>query len=303
MTIKVKVILQSKHPITGKILTTFEHYVPRAMIHEEFLTHRMLSRNSSSSRAVSEANLIRQVRMDPALPVYWGLHKKGMADAGVMSEEGSKMAEDIWLKARDKAIASLGELTNLEEKPHKQISNILLRPWEHITVVSSGTEWANFMVLRRHEGAKPEFRELANQMYDAMKSAPVQKLKIGEWHLPFVEEHEMDAYRDTKDEEILKQLIKVSASRCARTSFKNGITRPISFEDDIELYDRLINMSPLHASPFEHIATPDYCRVFQNEKGKLEKEWENPHQHGNFVGFIQYRKTLPFENITEMPKE
>ena len=57
----------------------------------------------------------------------------------------------------------------------------------------------------------------------------------------------------------------------------------LTVEEDLALYERLVVSKPLHASPAEHQATPDICH---------EGAWENADKHGNFRGWIQYRKTL-----------
>ena len=54
-----------------------------------------------------------------------------------------------------------------------------------------------------------------------------------------------------------------------------------------QIHDKLIVSQPMHAFLAEHQAKPDN---FQFES------WNNPGLHGNLVGFIQYRKTLPGEN-------
>jgi hypothetical protein len=59
---------------------------------------------------------------------------------------------------------------------------------------------------------------------------------------------------------------------------------------DLKLYDRLLGSQPIHASPAEHQATPDQKMTF----GTIDK-WYNSHQHGNFEGWIQFRKTLKNE--------
>ena len=45
---------------------------------------------------------------------------------------------------------------------------------------------------------------------------------------------------------------------------------------------------PIHASPAEHQATPD-----RYDLGEARFDW--PEAHGNLLGWIQYRKTLPGE--------
>ena len=47
-------------------------------IHSEFMTHRVLSRNASSSRAIPVNRMLKYVWNDPAIPIYWGSNKPGM---------------------------------------------------------------------------------------------------------------------------------------------------------------------------------------------------------------------------------
>src|SRR3954463_15005916 len=74
--IEAKVILDSISPF-GKRLTTFVLTYPR-FVHAEFMTHRAFSRNAASSRAIPAWKIRRSVRMDPAMPVYWGMNQPGM---------------------------------------------------------------------------------------------------------------------------------------------------------------------------------------------------------------------------------
>lgn len=69
-----------------------------------------------------------------------------------------------------------------------------------------------------------------------------------------------------------------------------------SVADDLKLYDRLVGSVPLHASPAEHQATPDHL-----VPGKYGHpvEWDCPEQHGNLVGWVQYRRTLPNESVND----
>lgn len=53
----------------GKRITTLQVKFHRFIL-PEFNTHRVFSRNFSSSRAIPTAKLLEQVRSDPAMPVY-----------------------------------------------------------------------------------------------------------------------------------------------------------------------------------------------------------------------------------------
>jgi hypothetical protein len=300
MTYRVTVLAKSEAP-SGKVLASFELYYPRAMLHEEFLTHRALSKNAASSRATPISSMVEAVRADPAMPLYWGINGKGMSDHGIMSPDDAAKCKKEWLAARDSALKHVGNMMKLNPQPHKQDVNILLRPWEHITTVATADEWDNFFALRTHKDAKPLFRALAVEMWRAYEAFPATKLQPGDWHLPYIWQHEFDALKATKAdkyEEALGNLIKVSAARCARTSYKNHNGKVASFAEDVELYERLAGGSPKHASPLEHQGTPDTYRVvFENKKAK--RVWDHPEWHGNFGGFIQHRKTLPGECITK----
>ncbi len=79
--IKAEVIRDSVSP-QGTRLTTFKLRYPR-MIHAEFMTHRMLSRNASGSRAVPTARFVEEARTESlrAAPIFWGKNQKGMQAA------------------------------------------------------------------------------------------------------------------------------------------------------------------------------------------------------------------------------
>lgn len=71
----------------------------------------------------------------------------------------------------------------------------------------------------------------------------------------------------------------------------------MTIERAVALVDKLIGSTPLHASPFEHVAQADMLmKDFHRKPGEIAS-WANPHQHGNFTGFRQWRKTLPNESL------
>ena len=60
----------------GVRLTTFEIEYPRFIL-AELNTHRQLSRNSSSSRAIPIKKMLSTIDDNMAVPVYWGKTKDG----------------------------------------------------------------------------------------------------------------------------------------------------------------------------------------------------------------------------------
>ena len=161
---------------------------------------------------------------------------------------------------------------------HKQVCNRPLETWFNVTVIVTATEWANFYRLRNHSKAQPEIRALAEAMLEAHNQSIPRPLKRGEWHTPFVTEDELDELG-------LSTALKVSTARCARVSYLNNEGKRSTLEEDMKLYGRLVGEIPRHSSPAEHQATP---------LGRDELS-------GNFVGWLQHRKLIPDENLTETP--
>ena len=61
----------------GDRLTTMEVTFPR-MVLAEFITHRVFSRNSASSRAIPVEKQLQRIMDDPFIPVWWGRNQSGM---------------------------------------------------------------------------------------------------------------------------------------------------------------------------------------------------------------------------------
>lgn len=313
--IKATVIADSVHHATGTRITTFELVYPR-FIHSEFMTHRVFNRNASSSRAIPTSKFIEQVRNEPVMPSHWGKNQKGMQAFEELSEDQRSDAIFIWNQAASSA-ATYAEMLR-RGQVHKQIVNRILEPFTHIRVVVTSTSWANFYGLRDHKDAQPEIRELAQAMRKAHDESVPSKLSQGEWHLPYIGFPDRSAAyshckhrRITRDEpsatEVYGLLLKVSAARCARASYNNFEGRPSTIEEDLGLFAKLVENQPIHASPTEHQATPmlfgDKFINNQNpltwEQGVTSMDRAGNLYSGNLLDFIQFRKLIPGETITE----
>lgn len=313
--IKATVIADSVHPETGTRITTFELVYPR-FIHSEFMTHRVFNRNASSSRAIPTAKFIEQVRNEPVMPSHWGKNQKGMQAFEELSEDQRSDAIFIWEQAAS-SVATYAEMLR-RGQVHKQIVNRILEPFTHIRVVVTSTSWANFYGLRDHKDAQPEIRELAQAMRKAHEESVPSKLIQGHWHLPYITANDRFAAYDfckhnriTRDEpsgaEVYGLLLKVSAARCARASYNNFEGRPSTIEEDLGLFAKLVEDQPIHASPTEHQATPmNLGEKYVNnmnpvtwEQGVTSMDKEGNLYSGNLLHFIQFRKLIPGETITE----
>lgn len=267
---------------SGKRITTFQLRYHR-FIHSEVLTHRVFSRNASSSRAIPIKKQIQWIKQDMATPIHWGKNQAGMQASEEISGFKLWLAKKCWRLAGLFACFFAHILFKLG--CHKQLANRILEPFSYIHVVVTSTEWNNFFALRYHSMAQPEIYELARAMYEAYSASTPKELKVGEWHLPYVDHIEIEKYRKRGS---FDKAIKCSVARCARVSYVNHDGTKPSLEKDLALYDRLLGSQPVHASPAEHQATPF--------KSKTKSS-------GNFIGWKQYRKTIKGENIEIFEKE
>jgi hypothetical protein len=265
--IKVQILAHSINPV-GIEAVSFLLTYPR-FLHSELMTHRALSRNAASSRAIPTWKMIRTVWENPALPVSWGVNGSKMQAKGELTGWRRKLAEKLWrLDARIQCgFAWVFNKLGL----HKQIANRVMEPFSHITVLATATDWGNFFNLRAHPDAQPEFQELTYQMLQAyVGDHPKKLLAEGEWHLPFY----YLAYDPLLGEE---SLLKVNTARAARLSYLtfDGEFAP---EKDYQLHDNLVKSG--HWSPFEHAL----CARGDDKRS------------GNVRGYIQYRKLFGNEN-------
>jgi hypothetical protein len=277
--------------LAGKRITTFQLKYPR-FIHSELMTHRVFSRNASSSRAIPVKTMIKQVWNQPAMPIVWGANQAGMQATRLLSDRKEWLAKFIWLTTSKFAVAFAWSLSKIGL--HKQVTNRILEPFQHINVVLTSTEWDNFFELRCHHAAQPEIRHLANLMRQAMQDSEPTLLKGGEWHLPYISTLE-------RLNHTLEDLLKMSAAHCARASYNKHSGGKSTLEEDTELFNQLVTRpytdkrgtvydesSPIHASPIEHQATP-----------MLEAHLSS----GNFKGWAQYRQLFVQDLIDKAEKE
>lgn len=289
----------------GNRLTTLQLLYPR-FVHSELMTHRVFSRNASSSRAIPVKKMLEMVRNEPAMPIHWGLNQPGMQANHQLVGAHLESAKELWLEAAQSA-ARVAE-SMMEIGLHKQVANRILEPFQHISVVLTATEFGNWDELRDHDDADPNIHELARQIKIAREGSIPKILKYGEWHTPYVTDEDRDRIlmsncHSSRRIELLK---KVSAARCCRVSYLKHDGTSADINEDLALCERLAGARPIHASPFEHQATPMpdvEPRIYFNGGGDVEVKSYVPEgvSHidlhgnawsGNFKGWIQHRKLI-----------
>ncbi len=245
MKISAKMLEDSISGTTGTRLCTMVLTYPR-FIHAEFMTHRVFSRNASSSRAIPISKQMQAIQDHPAMPIEWGSNKPGMQAGDQLDTAHRSAAQNVWYLAMQEAMKRAKELQDLNV--HKQIVNRLLEPFAFITVIVTATEWDNFFDLRISPLSQPEIRELAIQMKAAMDNSLPTLCPVEGLHAPFVTEEERGALDQA-------MIMMVSAARCARVSYLNHDGMAPDINKDLTLAERL--RTDKHASVFEHQAVPE----------------------------------------------
>lgn len=308
---KASVILDSvsRH---GHRLTTLELTYPRIIL-AEVDTHRMLSRNSASSRAIPIEKIMEQVRERPFIPDRFPVNGPGMQpcayaridgeydiiDAAAFEANKRRFTYDgameNWVGASQSALAEAEAMHRMGI--HKEIVNRILEPWQWTTTVISATDFWNVWAQRCHSAAQAQFQKIATMAYKAWQASTPRLLDFGEWHLPYLDDDD----RENLDLEAAKM---VSSARCAAVSYhRQGEAR--DYEVLIGVFKRLTGGAdgtmPGHWSPLEHVARPlEVDRdPYLREVNALGQQGDC--FSGNYRGWYQYRKEFGLENWTEEP--
>lgn len=292
--ISAAVVADSVSPSYERLIT-MEIELPRFIL-SQFNTHRTISRNFQSSRAIPVKRLIEQVKNSPVVPVFWGENQPGMQADWELSSSKKEEAKAMWEEAKEQAVRIAEKLD--EVKAHKQIVNRILEPfmWQKGIVTATEKAWRDFISLRLHQDAQPEIQDLAKCIKGAIKGSVPTLLPVGHWHLPYVFSNTVDSVTGKQkfysggEEVSLEEAVKISVSCCAQVSYRR---LDDSLEKAMDVYDMLNLPSegvwpndPPHMSPTEHQALcydSFYDQGIGREKGSIS---------GNFQtwDFYQLRK-------------
>ncbi|HMT01849.1 MAG TPA: hypothetical protein PKD00_00825 [Burkholderiales bacterium] len=182
--ITAEIAADSISPKGDRVITLLVTF-PRIIL-AEVNTHRALSKNTSSSRAIPFNKMVKAVQNNPFIPIAWQKDHKGMQGIKYFENEKEIKAKvNCWLSARNNAI-KLAKFLNSDLVVHeisgeefisynqldedsieslrakerlkdtkvtKQICNRLLEPFMWTTMLITGSKegWDNFFKLRNPE--------------------------------------------------------------------------------------------------------------------------------------------------------
>jgi thymidylate synthase ThyX len=222
MNIKAEIIAHSINQQGDELISVLCTF-PRIIL-AEVNTHRMLSKNTSSSRAIPFNKMVEAVQTNPFIPIAWQKDHKGMQGNEYLVGFEAEVAERNWIIARDKAVMMATHMN--EGDITKQLCNRLLEPFMWTTMLITGPKegWDNFFNLRcpsytmgTSDGfykskkdllksypaddsllrdtlywlsinkgqAEIHMMSLAEAIWDARNESTPKQLQPGEWHIPF----------------------------------------------------------------------------------------------------------------------
>lgn len=245
----------------GVRLVTYQLRMHRYVL-AEFNTHRVISRNAASSRAIPTRKLLKRVLEEPAYPLSWGKNKKGMVADEELSGVRLWLAKVLWgVGHRVAVMVAYGEsLLGL----HKQVANRVLEPYMWVDVIASATDWESFFRLRCNHDAQPEIQQLAKRMRELYQESNPVKLKAGDWYIPPCYDVGVKYPLDTR--------IKAAVGKMARVSYLTHEGKA-DVGADVDLFNRLVKASPPHLSPLEHVALVSCFPLSTERRGNFGKGW------------------------------
>ena len=145
--IKAEIVAHSLNPQGDELISVLCTF-PRIIL-AEINTHRMLSKNTSSSRAIPFNKIVEAVQNNPFIPIAWQKDHKGMQGTEyIIDEVDIEMAQANWNMAKINTIEIATSLN--KDSVTKQLCNRLLEPFMWTTMLITGSKdgWNNFFNLR-----------------------------------------------------------------------------------------------------------------------------------------------------------
>ena len=165
--IKVEIVADSINQQNDRLTSMVLTY-PR-IIHSEMMTHRMFSRNASSSRAVPVDKMIKAVRENTFCPFEFQKAHKGMQGSEYFTDKDKQECINLWLESAELALQQAEKMK--AKGISKQIINRILEPYQYYTVLITGSKegWENFFSLRCPQYSISELIDGDNRVFKSRK--------------------------------------------------------------------------------------------------------------------------------------
>jgi thymidylate synthase ThyX len=271
-----KMILDSINK-EGQRLVTIEVEYPTC-IQAQINTHRMISKNSASQRAIPLSKFLKKV--PKYVPAKVGKYSKGMESQEYFQGESYEIFCKMWNELEATVASKVEEINDYFKIRYgvgiaKEIINRPLSPFRYsksiLTANKDRKGWDNFLRLRCASDAQSDIAMLANMIRDEIDDS---KPDCRKWHLPYAQSSN------------LEDRIIESVTTCAKISYRRDTVSVAR-----SLFKHLAESG--HWSPFEHQAVDLNQSITGCCLEVLTKEYDLE-MKGNFypAQWLQLRKLL-----------
>ena len=331
--IKAEIVADSVNQ-QGDRLTSLLITFPRILL-SEINTHRMLSKNTSSSRAIPFHKMVKAIQENPFIPIAWQKEHTGMQGYDYFNVEESKINRQVWLEARDSAVENAQQIHNYEIT--KQLANRLLEPFMWTTMLITGSKegWDNFFnlrcpqyqpvanVLKTFRSKKDAIRRfpsaaelteinwfknnkgqaeihmmaLAECIYDAMNESTPKQLRAGEWHIPMRDKIDNDILLDTlEDGNFINDKIENYIVKIS-TAMAAHTSYTIVGGEAVKSYEKWIELhDKLIAYDPPHSSPMEHCCIcVTKDEYNNSLKGQEKGWFRNYKGFKSYRQIIETE--------
>lgn len=319
-----KILRDSVSP-AGSRLVSAELVFPRFIL-AEFNTHRVISKNSASSRAIPVKKQLQKVLHTPYIPERIGINQSGMQASKYMEGEQLRIAQENMFRKRDRAfIGALEDLVGYDfvrgqfGKDYARVVAEGITPEDHAVIERIFTHYDTTMNRMKNDpkyNAPDEFLNMHKQTINRYLE-PFLMHTVVMTGTDFDNLFALRIHNDAQDEiripiELLKQVMdnstpelvkagewhlpliqpdEVEASKADPEKWKNisvGRCARTSYEthDGVRDIEKDFELANTRLAPHGHMSP------FEHVATPLEDSNE---YSGNFRGWKQFRKELPHE--------
>lgn len=319
-----RVLADSVSP-KGVRLTTLEATFPRPIL-SEVNTHRALSRNSASSRAIPVIKQIRKLLAHPFVPSKIGINQSGMqASRFLEGEELRKAQENVILK-RDRAV--IGALEDLAGREYvtkafgSELPNIFANGFDDKALAVVDAILAHYGKVIEAQKLVSGF-ETPDGFLNIHKQTLNRYLEPFMWHTAVISATDWDNFyalriHENAQPEIdeIARLMKEAMDASTPTLLNYGEWHLPFVQDEekatiddenIEAWKKISSGRTARVSYETHNGTRDTVKDTELSTGLENDGHMSPFEHvatpveddgyiGNFKGWLQMRKTIKFED-------
>lgn len=324
-----RVLADSLSPSDAR-LSSLELCFPR-MILSEFNTHRMLSKNSASSRAIPVVKQLRKILESPFVPQSFGINEAGMQASAFLEGEDFADAQSAWLRGRDRAVwttlemlLGVKELTRAFGEDYDRNPKAFSDPAETLRVIELLEQYQAYISACRTE-KRPQTRFL-----NVHKQTANRVLEPYAWHTVLVTATEWDNFWALRDSPMAQPEMETLA-KMARAVFNASTPRRLEYGQwhlpllsleeqaqalinpqlwlkvavgraarvSAETHDRKGLNIEADVNLYNRLLNEGHMSPFEHIARPLALESTFARREawsGNFKGFEQLRKTIPNEN-------